>query len=290
MNLFILSTGRAASTSLYFFLDKLFHLNLPSIKEPHFLIDTDFYDNKPKILSDLKVRSLEDYQKLYKNSKIIVDASVGYFFNIDEFLENLKKYNLNENSKIIYIFREPADRSKSLFIKQYLTGFEKGTNFKKAFNRKCNDKKYWWSYNYDNVNYNDNFIKLKNNFNEILLINYNFFNSIIKNNNKIFSDFLSLSVQNEAIPEKKKINSSDINNFFNKENFLNFLKKKGKFSKLLFLFKYYFKSIKVIILKIRIKNFSDDDYFENSKKQYKSFMNNIEKFKIYEGVYKINNK
>ena len=90
--------------------------------------------------------------------------------------------------------------------------------------------------------------------------------------------------------KKKKINSSDINNFFNKENFLNFLKKKGKLSKLLFLFKYYFKSIKVIILKIRIKNFSDDDYFENSKKQYKNFMNNIEKFKIYEGVYKINNK
>ena len=99
-----------------------------------------------------------------------------------------------------------------------------------------------------------------------------------------------MSVQNEAIPEKKKINSSDINNFFNKENFLNFLKKNGKFSKLLFLFKYYFKSIKVIILKIRIKNFSDDGYFENSKKQYKNFMNNIEKFKIYEGVYKINNK
>ena len=96
-NLFIISTGRAASTSLYNFLNEFYDLNLPDNKEPHFFLDLQKFKKKPEILNYLSVYKLSSYNKLYSKSKIIVDASVGYFFYVDEFIKKFKSLKKMKN-------------------------------------------------------------------------------------------------------------------------------------------------------------------------------------------------
>ena len=99
-NIFIISTGRAASSSIYQYLDEFFELNLPRNKEPHYYLNTKKLKKKPYILKKILVTKKKTYKSLYRNSKISIDASVGYFFYIDDFLKRSKLDY--KNSKIIF--------------------------------------------------------------------------------------------------------------------------------------------------------------------------------------------
>jgi len=100
---FIISTGRAGSTAIYQYLNEMCDLKLPANKEPHFFTSVKKYKNLDGPILDCYVSSLKKYKKLYEKSKFIIDASVGYFFYIDEFIKRVKKLNINP--KIIFLYR-----------------------------------------------------------------------------------------------------------------------------------------------------------------------------------------
>ena len=258
--IFIISTGRSASSAMYHHLNKLYNLQLPKNKEPHYYLNLDNLKNKPKILNKLHIKNKKIYHGLYKKSKISIDASVGYFFNIDSFLKRTKK--ISKNSKVIFLYREPIERAKSLFLKQYITGYEKSTNFEKAFLRKKSKKNhYWWQFYYNNVNYHENFLKLKKNFKEILVINFDSYPFFLSKIDKIMREFLTFDILEDEKHCLKKVNTSTLKNIINFNNFKKFLKKKNKLKKIFFLISFYKKNFRVFFLRKKIHKNNLKKYF-----------------------------
>jgi hypothetical protein len=283
-NVFIISTGRSASSAMYQHLNKLYNLQLPKNKEPHYYLNLHSFKNKPKILSQLYIGNKKNYRRLYKKSKISVDASVGYFFNIDSFLERTKK--ISKNSKVIFLYREPIERAKSLFLKQYITGYENSTNFKKSFSRKKLKKNHhWWQFYYNNVKYHENFLKLKKNFKEILVINFDSYPFFLSKIDEIMKDFLKLNILDEEKFDLKKINTSTLESVINYSNFKKFFKKKNKINKIFFLFSFFMKNLRVYFLRKKIHKKNLKKYFLDSLLQYKKLNFYLKKYKIYKGIY-----
>jgi len=76
----IVSTGRAASTSLFNYIYEAMGENTPNNKEPHYFVDVNKFDVVPEILDEVYISEYSNYSELYRANKISVDASVGYFF------------------------------------------------------------------------------------------------------------------------------------------------------------------------------------------------------------------
>jgi hypothetical protein len=168
----IVSTGRAASTAIYRYLGLAGNLSLPFNKEPHFWCDIDMYSGLYDALRELSIRNLSSYYQLYSKSKIVIDASVGYFFCLEQVIENMR--SAEQMPKVIFLYREPVSRARSLFNE---------LKKKKLVTSKCieddickrKEQGLWWEHYYDNVLYMDNFEMMKSYFDEILSINYEFF-------------------------------------------------------------------------------------------------------------------
>ena len=284
-NLFIISTGRAASSSTYKFLDEFLELNLPDNKEPHFFLNLEGFQKKTKILKKLIIKDKTEYRKLYRHSKIIIDASVGYFYNIDDFIENFKKFKIkNNNFKVIFLYRDPISAARSRFTKEFIVGSEKKINFMQAFSRKTDkNKKIWWQYFYNNVEYHKNFIKLEKCFKQVLVINYDHLDVFIKNKETILNFFLNIGYKRKiSFPS---LNKSKINNYMNFKNLINFVRNKNKLKKLYILVQNLIKKIQLKILKHRIKNKNLDFVFKKSIKEYNKLNIYLKKYKILKGIY-----
>ena len=283
-NIFIISTGRAASSSMYRYMDEFFELNLPRNKEPHYYLNAKKLKKKPNILKKLLTTKKKTYKSLYRNSKVSVDASVGYFFYIDDFLKRSKLDY--KNSKIIFLYREPIERAKSLFTKQFINGYERNLNFKEAFSRK-NSKidKNWWQFYYNNVNYFNNFLKIKQFFKEILVIEFKSYPLFLSKHKSILENFLKLEKKNTKKITAVRTNTSNIQNILVYTNFVKFFKKKNKIKNLFKLIKHFIKYMKIILLRIRMNNANLSIYFQESLSEYRQLNLYLKNYKICKGVY-----
>ena len=148
----IVSTGRAASTSIYRYLDFAGRLNLPKLKEPHFLCDVTSYEGLNRDISSIYISDKLHYQSLYKHSKLILDASCGYFFSLDNVISNIKALDLAKKPKVIFLYREPISRALSWYnerVKRNLTQADSPITDILS----CPHPGLWWENYYDNVLY-----------------------------------------------------------------------------------------------------------------------------------------
>lgn len=164
----IISTGRAASTAVYQYLDQAGDLALPLNKEPHYWCNVKKYKGLGKLLLEIYIDNKTDYFNLYSKSKMHLDASVGYFFCIDEVVEKLNR--AGQKPKIIFLYREPVSRATSLFYEEKKKGMIKTDDVLSEI-RTIKPEGLWWENYYDNVAYFNVFKVLEKNFNDILCIN-----------------------------------------------------------------------------------------------------------------------
>ena len=239
--IFIISTGRAGSTAIYNYINKMCDLKLPKNKEPHYWINLEKYKNKTGPILDCYVSNLDEYKKLYDKSKIVIDASVGYFFYIDEFINRIKKASIEP--KIIFLYREPIGRAYSLFQNFKNLNITKTLKIEEEIVIKWEPGS-WWARDYDNVFYYDVYKKLKYNFKDILIMNFDEFKENTNNSVHKIIKFIGFDIVKKITYEPLNA-SSDIllKNFFLSfvNNFLkffpNFFKKMLRFSlKELFIF------------------------------------------------------
>ena len=268
---FIISTGRAGSNAIYSYLNKMCDLNLPNNNAPHYWIDVEKYHNKAGAILDCYVADYQKYMSLYINSKIALDASVGYFFYIDEFLENLKKKSIEP--KIIFLYREPIGRTISHFNQLKKKKMTKFSSIYKELNIKW-DKGTWCERCYDNIFYYDVFKKINKNFKDVLLINFKDFKNNPHDELKKIINFLEFQ-QIKSIDYWPINASSDI--YLNKltdfkiSKYVSMLmnseiKKKSK--KLVSYFFYYFNKL----FKKKISQKFLENKLKNSMCQYKQFL------------------
>ncbi len=199
----IISTGRSGSTAIYSYINEIANLNLPDKKEPHYWCDIYRFDGLYDGLKDIYVSDESEYYNLYVNSALAIDASVGYFFCIEEVIENLKKKNLKP--KVIFLYREPFGRTLSHYNKLIGKGMIKDVKIIDEI--KLERKKgLWWEWYYDNVNYFNSFKSIEGYFDNILTINYDFFS---ENTDLVMSRILSfLDIKKQKTIEYKPINTS----------------------------------------------------------------------------------
>ena len=166
----IVSTARAASTSMYHYLNDIGGLCLPANKEPHFWCDVEKYSGRYSLLDELYIGETSRYEELYRESKIVVDASVGYFFYIDDVISKLREFR--QKPKALFLYREPTSRAASLFNELRRKGIEEETTLEKALTAAKNRSPgRWWEHYYDNVQYDRVFESMCNYFDEILAVN-----------------------------------------------------------------------------------------------------------------------
>lgn len=168
----VFSTGRAASTAIYRYLDVAGNLRLPANKEPHFWCDVGRHGGIYPMLRDITVTDADAYWRLYQDSRIALDASVGYFFYIDEVIANLQR--ASQKPRVIFLYREPAARARSLFNELRRKQLTQASTFTAdlAAPRAAGQ---WWEYYYDNVPYQDAFLAMTEYFDDVLAINYDRF-------------------------------------------------------------------------------------------------------------------
>ena len=287
-DLFIISTARSGSSSLYTFLDKIYNKNtILNNKEPHFFLKLNNYKKKPKILKKIHINNKKEYKESLKCKNLSIDSSVGYFFEIDEFIKNIKKMKFKRKSKIIFLFREPFGRAKSLYLKNIALGNENSHTQFVSLLKKKTKKNYWWTNYYDNVYYYSNFLKLKKFFPQILIIDYTQLKQLDSKLN-IFENFLEKKVY---IDNKKlkidKINNAKLDNVINLRNFYNFLSKDKKIYKLKYFFKYYSQFLKQKKLYKQVMDQDIKNYLNISKTEFKKFMKEIKKNQVSKGIYRI---
>jgi len=266
----IISTGRAASTAIYKYLGVVGELNLPWNKEPHFWCDIEKHGDLYDLLCEINIRDDAAYSQLYSNSELVVDASVGYFFYIEEVIRKLSEYG--QKPKVIFLYREPVSRAESLFNELKKKDTANSANVSDDIKIKKEEGLWWESY-YDNVDYFDAFVKMEDYFNEIIAINYDYFSKNQKKVISLLSSFLKVdAVQLDSL-ELVPINSSKdavvISKFRFVREFVKFLPKP---------IKNYIKSIIGERLLKSQKLIQDDltSYLSNSIAQYQAFRKHIE--------------
>lgn len=226
MDAMIISTGRAASTAIYKYLDIAGHLNLPNNKEPHFWCDFDQYSGIYEGLKSIHVTDESSYVGLYVSSKIFLDASVGYFFCLEDVIKKMK--NANQNPRVIFLYREPVSRAASLFNELKKKGLTQSENVFVDIQRE-KEVGMWWEYYYDNVRYADVFSIMKNYFNDILAVNYDYFS---RNQVKVVNEllaFLSLNINDNSKLDFSPVNSSAEAIALSKISEMRRIRKIGKF-------------------------------------------------------------
>lgn len=173
----IISTGRAASTAIYRYLDMAGSLNLPENKEPHYWCDLSNYQGLTDLVQRIHVSEERNYFDLYKRSKIVLDASCGYFFCLDKVIESLKRRSKREEMpKIIYLYREPVGRAISWYNERRRKNLTQAGEFFEDLQKASGfASDLWWENCYDNIFYDANFRLVEKNFDEVFALNYQYF-------------------------------------------------------------------------------------------------------------------
>ena len=201
----IISTGRAASTAIYQYINHGCELNLPKNKEPHHWFDMHKLKGLYPLLNKIYIPDRNLYFDLYSKSETVIDASCGYFFYMSEVIENLK--SAGEMPKVIFLYRDPVSRSASIFNEWKKKGLTSSKNvIQDAIKANGVGPGFWWEYYYDNVFYLQQFQLMKDYFKAILLVNYRAFAKAPATVFKQITDFLELSITCDI--DYKAINSS----------------------------------------------------------------------------------
>lgn len=115
-NFLCVGAQKAGTTTLYQVLKQHPDIFLPNIKEPHFF--DNHYD-----------KGVNWYEKLYfskvRNEKAVGEITPAYLY-VDTAPKRIFE-TLGPGVKLIFIFRNPADRAYSHFLMSKFNGYEKGT-------------------------------------------------------------------------------------------------------------------------------------------------------------------
>lgn len=168
----IVSVGRSASTAVYQYLNRACELNLPSNKEPHHWMGVSRYQGRYALLDSVYVPERGKYIELYRESMKVVDASVGYFFYIDDVIHNLRA--AGQRPKVVFLYRDPLSRAISLFNELKKKGLTSNETVLEDLGE-VKPAGLWWENYYDNVMYYDNFKRMSDYFEDILAVSYDAF-------------------------------------------------------------------------------------------------------------------
>jgi len=189
----IISIGRSASTAIYKYLNDACVLNLPANKEPHHWCDIEKFDGRYDLLNELYIKDQEAYFAMYSASKKVIDASVGYFFDIEEVIGKLKA--AKQKPKVLFLYRDPISRAISLFNELKKKELTTSQSIDQEILIKRNPG-LWWENYFDNVLYLDYFKCMESYFDDLMIVDYNAFAS---NPSKAFSqiaDFIGVPIVN----------------------------------------------------------------------------------------------
>ena len=134
VNLFIVGTPKAGTTSLYHYLNEFPEILMCIRKEPDFFSDSEIQE-QGLYYGSSRINTLSKYNSLFSSwidESIIGEASVSYLFYPDV-PERIKLYN--ENSKIIIMLRNPIERAFSHYLMDYRLGLT-SNSFEEEFDKK----------------------------------------------------------------------------------------------------------------------------------------------------------
>lgn len=134
VNLFIVGTPKAGTTSLHHYLNEFPEILMSIRKEPDFFSDREIQE-QGLYYGSSRINTLSKYNSLFSSwidEPIIGEASVSYLFypNVPE---RIKLYN--ENSKIIIMLRNPIERAFSHYLMDYRLGLT-SNSFEEEFDKK----------------------------------------------------------------------------------------------------------------------------------------------------------
>lgn len=120
VDFFIVGAPKAGTTSLYYYLNEHFEIEMSSQKEPDFFSDKSLQNQKLYYGKD-RIDTIEKYQLLFQREDVIVrgEASVSYLFYEDV---PHKIISYNPNAKIIIMLRNPVERAFSHYLMDYRLG------------------------------------------------------------------------------------------------------------------------------------------------------------------------
>ena len=134
VNLFIVGTPKAGTTSLHHYLNECPEILMSIRKEPDFFSDREIQE-QGLYYGTSRINTLSKYNSLFSSwidEPIIGEASVSYLFYPDV-PERIKLYN--ENSKIIIMLRNPIERAFSHYLMDYRLGLT-SNSFEEEFDKK----------------------------------------------------------------------------------------------------------------------------------------------------------
>lgn len=134
VNLFIVGTPKAGTTSLHHYLNEFPEILMSIRKEPDFFSDREIQE-QGLYYGSSRINTLTKYNSLFSDwidESIIGEASVSYLFypNVPE---RIKLYN--DNSKIIIMLRNPIERAFSHYLMDYRLGLT-SISFEEEFDKK----------------------------------------------------------------------------------------------------------------------------------------------------------
>ena len=134
VNLFIVGTPKAGTTSLHHYLNEFPEILMSIRKEPDFFSDREIQE-QGLYYGTSRINTLSKYNSLFSSwidEPIIGEASVSYLFYPDV-PERIKLYN--DNSKIIIMLRNPIERAFSHYLMDYRLGLT-SNSFEEEFDKK----------------------------------------------------------------------------------------------------------------------------------------------------------
>lgn len=134
VNLFIVGTPKAGTTSLHHYLNEFPEILMSIRKEPDFFSDREIQE-QGLYYGTSRINTLSKYNSLFSSwidEPIIGEASVSYLF-YPSVPERIKLYN--ENSKIIIMLRNPIERAFSHYLMDYRLGLT-SNSFEEEFDKK----------------------------------------------------------------------------------------------------------------------------------------------------------
>lgn len=199
-NFFIIGVRKGATTSLHEYLKQVEGIFMPDKDEPSFFFAEKY---RPSGFKMAKTISEEEYLNYYKDvttEKIIGDGSASYYSDPKN-PELIKK--IIPNAKIIFIIRNPIDRTFSDFLHTFMHIAVKKT-FHEVLEEIKNDKEEYPLYIKDSF-YFDTIKRYQNTFSE-KNVKVLIFEEFIKNEKKIVMqvlEFLGVKADLEKISFEK---------------------------------------------------------------------------------------
>ena len=189
----IFSTGRAASTSIYHYLDEMCALNLPANKEPHYwLEDALTFERIPAHFNEIYVSESCDYEQLYAKARFSVDASVGYYHYVERVVERIQ--DAGKTPKILMLIREPLSWARSLHVENLYQGLEKAQSLTDCLAEKRANPNLWWQLRYRDIRYREVFETLTKAFPAVMLVDYGDFRANVEGTMQAICRFLDVDV------------------------------------------------------------------------------------------------